>query len=379
MTSHQGNILVVDDTPDNLRLLSAMLSEKGYKVRKALNGKTALNTVKTVHPDLILLDVNMPEMNGYQVCETLKANPNTRDIPVVFISALDNILDKVKAFEVGGVDYITKPFKVQEVLARIENQFLICRQKQQLQREIEERQKAEEALRVYLHAVSHDLRNPVIGMSMVIKSFLKPLLSASQIPKSEQVLIPVSILERMAESCDRQLNLINSLVETQQFDISGVPLNLTEINLNSLVEKVRQEWQPMLEDKQVILENRISGELPLIKGDKEQLWRVFENLIANALKHNPSAINIVIEAELIIENNQYIRCTITDNGQGIELELTNTLFNPYRRGKRTQRTQGLGLGLYLCRQIVEAHGGEIGVISQLKKGATFWFTLPVNS
>ena len=117
----KGNLLVVDDTPDNLRLLSAILTERGYKVRKALNGKTALKTVQTAPPDLILLDINMPEINGYEVCAQLKANEQTHDIPIIFISALDDVLDKVKAFTVGGVDYITKPFQSEEVVARVAN------------------------------------------------------------------------------------------------------------------------------------------------------------------------------------------------------------------------------------------------------------------
>ena len=116
------NILVVDDTPDNLRLLSAMLSTRGYEVRKALNGKMALNACQINLPDLILLDINMPDMNGYELCQKLKADQTTSGIPVIFISALDDVLDKVKAFDVGGSDYITKPFYTAEVISRIENQ-----------------------------------------------------------------------------------------------------------------------------------------------------------------------------------------------------------------------------------------------------------------
>ena len=117
----KSSILIVDDTPDNLRLLSAILTAEGYKVRKALNGKTALRTIQTTPPDLILLDINMPEMNGYEVCQKLKESPNTQPIPVIFISALNAVSDKVKAFAFGGVDYITKPFQGEEVLARVAN------------------------------------------------------------------------------------------------------------------------------------------------------------------------------------------------------------------------------------------------------------------
>ncbi|MBH8561764.1 response regulator [Nostoc sp. CENA67] len=147
----KADILVIDDTPENLNLLSAMLTEQGYKVRSVTKGSTGLRGANAVPPDLILLDVNMPEMNGYEVCQHLKASDRTRDIPVIFISALDDVLDKVKAFAVGGVDYITKPFQLEEVLARIENHLTIWKLQQQLQaqnerlqQEIRDRAKAEE-------------------------------------------------------------------------------------------------------------------------------------------------------------------------------------------------------------------------------------------
>lgn len=160
MDNHQvqlpkANILVVDDTPDNLRLLSAMLTQVGYEIRRVINGQTALKTAQAAPPDLILLDIMMPEMNGYEVCQHLKASEKTCDIPVIFISALDEVFDKVKAFAVGGVDYITKPFSEEEVFARVENNLTIRRLQKQLtqqnillQQEISDRQKAESALRL---------------------------------------------------------------------------------------------------------------------------------------------------------------------------------------------------------------------------------------
>lgn len=151
-SNYQGNILIVDDTPDNLRLLSTMLIEQGYEVRSVINGKMALMGAKAEPPDLILLDINMPQMNGYEVCEHLKANPETAGIPIIFISALEDVLDKVKAFAVGGVDYITKPFQLEEVLVRIHTHLSLCRlqkqlqnQNQQLQQEIKEKEQAQES------------------------------------------------------------------------------------------------------------------------------------------------------------------------------------------------------------------------------------------
>ena len=148
-----GTVLLVDDKPDNLRLLSTMLTENNYEVRRVTRGKMALKTAKAAPPDLILLDIKLPDLDGYQVCQVLKSDPVTAEIPIIFISALDDILDKVKAFTIGGVDYITKPFHVEEVLVRVKNQLMLCQQRQQLleknerlQQEIKARKEIEKAL-----------------------------------------------------------------------------------------------------------------------------------------------------------------------------------------------------------------------------------------
>ena len=145
-TPTKGNILLVDDLPNNLQLLSDLLTQLGYTVRSVTSGRMALKTLKVKQPDLILLDIKMPEMDGYQVCEAIKADTGLRDIPVIFISALDDTFDKVKAFECGGVDYITKPFQIEEVIARIENQLTIQRQRIALEKEIKKRSETEEIL-----------------------------------------------------------------------------------------------------------------------------------------------------------------------------------------------------------------------------------------
>jgi two-component system sensor histidine kinase/response regulator len=420
----KGNILIVDDTPENLRLLSNALTERGYKVRSVINGAMALMGAKAAPPDLILLDINMPDMNGYEVCEALKADEQTREIPVIFISALDEVLDKVKGFAVGGRDYITKPFQLEEVLARIENQLTIRNlqqqlqeQNQRLQQEISDREKAEQALRVFLHSISHDLRNPVTGMLMVLKNLLNRPWSvvsrdvpaerlsgvgSEQEPTTdtEQGTIPLrSTLERMATSCERQLNLINSLVESHEYEVWGVPLECQPVSLHQLTQRLVEEWQPMLKSNQATLKNLVSAELPPLYADPNQLWRVFSNLIANALKHNPPGITLTLSAEVINQelgerrqgevensqsnnqqpttNNKMLRCCVADDGVGMTTEQCDRLFELYTRGSSVRRTAGLGLGLYLCRQIITAHGGEIGVITRPKYGATFWFTLPV--
>ena len=162
LESHFANLLVVDDTPDNLRLLSTMLSDKGYKVRGVINGEMALKAARSTPPDLILLDITMPQMNGYEVCQYLKADGRTSGIPVIFLSALDQVLDKVTAFAVGGVDYITKPFHLEEVLARVENQLTLQRLQKKLheqnarlqESEAKEREKSQQ-LELTLQQLQH--------------------------------------------------------------------------------------------------------------------------------------------------------------------------------------------------------------------------------
>ncbi|NET72607.1 MAG: diguanylate cyclase [Sphaerospermopsis sp. SIO1G2] len=166
----KGNILLVDDIPENLHLLSDLLTKRGYTVRSVTSGKMALKTVKVKHPDVILLDIKMPEMDGYQVCEVLKNDDNLRDIPVIFISALDDVFDKVKAFNSGGVDYVTKPFQVEEVVARLENQLTIQRQKRLLEAEVNQRRQTEEVLyqsRALLASILNSSLDGVAAMQAV--------------------------------------------------------------------------------------------------------------------------------------------------------------------------------------------------------------------
>jgi len=232
--------------------------------------------------------------------------------------------------------------------------------------DITERKQAEEALRVFFHAVSHDLRNPVIGSLMVLKNLLAN-------PEAK-VSVSRSILERMVQSGDRQLKLINSLLEAHVSEVRGVVCKCQPLQLSQVVEGAIADLEPMLAENQATLTNLISADLPLVNADATQLGRVFSNLIANALKHNPQGLSLTVGATV---EGQMIRCSIEDNGVGMNQEASEHLFDLYTRGTQARHSLGLGLGLYLCRQIIKAHGGEIRVISSPGAGATFWFTIPI--
>ncbi|MBE9240844.1 hybrid sensor histidine kinase/response regulator [Synechocystis salina] len=367
-------LFIVDDTPDNVRLLANLLSAHGYRIRKALDANFALKSIEQSPPDLILLDVNMPIMNGYEMCAQLKSNPDTQEIPIIFISALDNVLDKVKAFNLGGADYITKPFQMEEVLARIEHQLLLLQQKHQLRAEIQERKRAEQSLEVSLRVVSHDLRNPVLGLSMVLNNYLK-----RADPNQTELSLPRQTLEQMARSCERQLALINSLVESQHWEQQGVPLVLRRLDLSTLVRDFAQEWSLGLGEQEVTLSLNLGENLPLFMGDANFIWRVLENLLANSLKYNPlprsQPLNITITVTAL---DQTLTCRVTDNGVGVDLAIADRVFERYQRGDRDNNPLGLGLGLYVCKLIVEAHGGKIGLNTAVSKGAEIYFTLPLE-
>ncbi|MEH1818640.1 MAG: ATP-binding protein [Nostoc sp.] len=263
--------------------------------------------------------------------------------------------------------------------------------------DITQRKQTEEELRVFFHAVSHDLRNPVLGTLMVLKNLLNqgvesreqgaggreqgentsPLPPALRPSASSQSPIPVSrsILERMIQSSDRQLNLINSLMETHVSEVQGVVLQHESVQLLTAIKAAIADLEPLLAQNQAKLTNLVSADLPLVNADPTQLWRVFSNLIVNALKHNPPGLLLTINAT---RKDDMIYCTVSDNGVGISKQQSDRLFDLYFRGASIGNSVGLGLGLYLCKQIIHAHGGEIGVNSALNAGATFWFTLPIS-
>lgn len=237
----------------------------------------------------------------------------------------------------------------------------------QLQRNMQEIQALSTLKDEFLHAVSHDIRTPIMGMRLVLQNL--------QNKATDLVSLPRTVLDRMIQSLDRQLTMLNALLETHSSDLQGMRLQPEWGHLDQWVQAISIDLEPILQHYQATLNLQISAELPPIWGDPAQIRRVFENLITNALQHNPPGLQITLHATV---KDDFIHCQVQDNGVGMSPEDCASMFDRYTRGTRARRSTGIGLGLYLCKQIITAHGGTIGATSQLGAGATFWFTLPIG-
>ena len=386
----KGNILIVDDTPENLRVLSTTLSEQGYKVRGVVSGQMALRVVRSAAPDLILLDIKMPDMDGYEICELLKADQQTSEIPVIFISALDDVLDKVRAFTVGGIDYITKPFQVEEVLARVKNQLTIRQlsqqlqeQNQRLQQEVQVRQKAEEsavaaskAKSEFVANMSHELRTPLNA----ILGFTQVMLRDSMLSPEQQE--NVGIISRSGEHL---LELIDDILELSKIEAGIITLNESSFDLYSLLKNLEEMFQIKAEQKNLQLTFHVPPTLPrYVKTDKKKLQSCLVNLLGNAIKFTEiGSVTLRVRGDGAVkseEESSHARYSLTfeveDTGPGIAPDEIDDLFKAFVQTETGRRAaEGSGLGLSICQRFVQLMGGGITVSSVLNQGTTFKFDI----
>ncbi|MDO8803938.1 MAG: hybrid sensor histidine kinase/response regulator [Elusimicrobiota bacterium] len=363
------SILMVDDIPANLEMLSEMLKGRGYKVRAAVSGKLALQAARNDPPDLILLDINMPEMNGYEVCEKLKADEKLKDIPVIFLSALSETIDKVKAFGTGGVDYITKPFQFEEVVARVETHLELRRQKRQLQEAYDKLRELEKLRDSLVQMIIHDLRSPLTGTFAYLKLIRDDTdhtLSAAHSSYVAEAMKAVMQMIQMA--CD--------ILETSRMEEGQMKLKTSECDLGRILEDGISGVKPLSGGREIRL---TPSESPVtIMADREIILRVIQNLLSNALKFTRDGDLILLGIEPAGER---VRVSVKDNGLGIAPEYKQMIFDKSAQGELRAGRQrySTGLGLTFCKLAVEAHGGTVGLDSEEGKGSSFWFELPVKS
>ena len=392
------SILIVDDTPNNLRLLAGILAEHGYIVRPTISGSRALTAIQAELPDLVLLDIKMPDMDGYAVCKQLKADERTHDIPVIFISALDDVQDKVKGFALGGVDYITKPFQAQEVLARVRMhltlrslQIRLEDQNSQLQQEISSRRQAEEELQTvnqqlkktnqelvetnaskdtFFSIIAHDLKAPFTGLIGLTEALVEDIEYYNQDKLTH-------ILQQLHLSAKQTYTLLTNLLTWSRLERGLIDCKPEDVLLANVVDPVVFVLASNAQQKQVTVTNSVETEIS-VYADFRMIDTVLRNLLSNALKFTEMGGEIGVSAE---SYDDYVEIAVTDTGIGMSQEKIDILFRIDKKTSTpgTAGEEGTGLGLILCKELVEKNGGTIWVKSAVGKGTTVFFTLPTNS
>ena len=368
------DIMIVDDTPANLQLLTEMLKAHGYKVRPVPGGKLAIQAIRKKKPDLILLDINMPEMNGYEVCEQLKADETLKEIPVLFISARDEVMDKVTAFNIGGVDYITKPFQFEEVEARVQTHLKLRRlqmeleqRNSQLQENNDQLRKLEELQQNLTQMIVHDMRAPLMGVTGYLE--LLEMDAGKKLSEDDLQILKDAHSGGLVLVC-----MVNSLLDISRLEQGEMPLNVTDSDADVLIQRALNSLGSLTGD--VTLRYQKPAQPVMIHCDADLITRVIANLVGNAIKFSTEGGDVIVSAERYEAGT---RLSVTDNGRGIPSEYHRKIFEKF--GQVENRKEGkiysTGLGLTFCKLAVESQGGEMGVESAAGKGSTFWFTLPV--
>ena len=312
-------------------------------------------------------------MNGYEVCEQLKANKASAAIPVIFLSALNETEDKVRAFGVGGVDYITKPFQFEEVHARVECQLNLWRLRKNLEcqnaelAETNRRLHEAETLRENLiHMVVHDMRSPLtvqMGFLDFLMTNASPALGAKE----------RSWVGAAYETSFKLINMVNSLLDISRMEAGKMPLDRKLNDLGQIARAALEFYRPVVGQRHFVFP---PGEPPFMAHcDASLIQRVIENLIGNALKFTTETGSISIA---ITQNEQDVRLAVIDDGMGIAPEYQETIFKKFGQGGTRHRKNSTGLGLAFCKLAMDAQGGQIGVHSEVGKGSAFWFTLPLG-
>jgi two-component system sensor histidine kinase/response regulator len=384
--ARKRSILIVDDVSKNIQVLGSILREEGYEISFALNGKDALKKVKIAQPDIILLDVMMPEMDGYETCARLREDEKTRDIPVIFLTAKTDEESRVKGFEVGAQDYVAKPFNTPELLARVNTHLQLkavrdemafmnkqLRQEnilresilKQLETTNRKLKDSDEIKNEFISILSHDMGTPIT----VIKANLE-MIEEIYFPSLDENL--KRILKSMEKASEALERLRLDTLDLSRMDMGTMKLDVEEVDISELIDDAVEGIRGLASRKKQSVSMEIERPM-MAKVDRFKLKRVLSNFLSNANRYSPEGKDFKILAST---ENGNIKVEIRDSGRGIpEKELLKIFERFYRTGKRVEGSTGLGLAI--VKGIIEAHGGRTWAESDGEGlGSSFFFTLP---
>jgi two-component system sensor histidine kinase/response regulator len=374
----RGSLLVVDDVEANRDVLSRRLERQGHEVATAENGREALDLLRAGRFELVLLDIMMPEMDGYEVLQRLKADDRLRHLPVIMISALSEMDSVVRCIEMGADDYLPKPFNPVLLKARIgaclekkrarDREVRLFEQLQQSYQRLQEVEKLRDDL---TNMIVHDLRTPLTA----VITGMQTMEVVGDLTGDQRKMMNIAIA-----GGELLLGMINDLLDVDKLESGSMQLDADVLSPADLVASAIGQVASLAENKRLTLTRRVSADLPPLRGDRGKLRRTLVNLLGNAIKFTPPGGTVTVEADQGVEERALV-FSVRDTGEGIPPEAFGRIFEKFgqvesRRGGRVMST---GLGLTFCRLAVEAHGGRIAVESTLGEGSTFSFTIPLPS
>jgi two-component system, sensor histidine kinase and response regulator len=364
MRADVPSILIVDDVPKNIQLLGSILKEEAYDIEFATSGKDALEWLSSKKFDLVLLDIMMPEMDGFEVCKRIKENPFTREIAVIFLTAKADFQSVIQGFEYGAVDYITKPYHRKELLMRVRTHLTIQLQRKQLELSNVFEKKI-------FSVIGHDLRSPMGN----IRSYIDAFLSSNDNLNDEVV----SLLKDIYLLSDNAFNLLENLLNWAKSQSGGIVCRSQPGNVSLLIENVLALFSLQAENKGIIL-RYIAKDQTQGYFDTELISIVLRNLISNAIKFTPHKGSVTIETHYAKEKDkERLVICISDSGIGMSAETIDNILNKnvHFTTYGTDNEKGSGLGLHLCKEFVALNHGHISIKSKPGQGSSFYVSLPV--
>ncbi len=363
---NKGTLLIVDDVPNNLKMLFTYLREHDFKVRVAQDGEDALEQLQYARPDLILLDVMMPNMDGFEVCRQLKSKPDTKDVPIIFMTALTDTVDKVQGFQIGAVDYITKPVQQEEVLARVNAHLGVNKMRRLLEQEIQMREQDNEVLEqrnkdleAYARIVARDLKKPLVRLSGLTKILTSDL---EKMDNPE----PAKFVHEIEQSRRDMVATIDDLLLLAE--VRSESGSMDELNMGEIIEKVLERLEYLVKKYDGQLKQ--PEQWPAAWGYAPWIEKVWENYMTNALKNGGRPPRLELGADA--DGNGFIRFWVKDNGPGLSEASRKKVFAALNSIEHAQE----GLGMSIVQRIAEHYGGSAGVESHGAVGNTFYFSLP---